>query len=78
VTRQECEQKILDKLDEIRGLLNEYDQNLEYCVVGFGANSSYVYKLAMDCNGEPITGDYLMNATRFTEEGLTNAKCMAG
>ena len=69
MTRQECEQKILDKLDEIRGVLNEYDPNLEYCVIGFGAYSSYVYKLAMDCNGKPINGEYLLDAHRTIEEG---------
>ena len=78
MTRQECEQKILDKLDEIRCVLNEYDPKLGDCIVGFSVNSSYVFKLAKDGNGEPVAGDYLMNATRFTEEGLANVERMAG
>lgn len=42
ITREECERRILDKLDEIEAIAKEYDPNTEYLSMFIRSERNYV------------------------------------
>lgn len=42
MTREECERRILDKLDEIEAIAKEYDPNTEYLSMFIRSERNYV------------------------------------
>lgn len=69
MTRQECEQKILDLIDQIRSTIHQYNPEIKQCNMCFINNYSTAFALEHDEKGESIVGNYLLNATKFDEEG---------
>lgn len=69
MTRQECEQKILDLIDQIRITVHKYNPEIRSCNMCFIENYSTAFSLEQDEKGEAIEGHYLLNALKFDEEG---------
>lgn len=77
MTREECEKKILDQMEEIRNTIMTYDPEIKACFLTICGNAVWAYKLREDENGEPIQGDYLIDAFRTIEGGEENDERMA-
>ena len=63
MTRTDCENLILAKLWEIRGIINQYDPTIPGACMAIGTDNVWAFELAQDENGEAIQGEYLLNAS---------------
>lgn len=77
MTRKECENKILDLLSEIRSVISAYNPEIKSCWMAINGDAVWAYKLREDKNGEPIQGEYLIDAFRKIEGDENNDERMA-
>ncbi len=69
MTRQECEEKIIENLKEIQKAYAEFDPKWEYGVSLLVANDFVsAYVLDRDKNGETILGKYVLNKLVWNNE----------
>ena len=69
MTRQECENKIMEKLEEIKDIADAYIKDIGMLNIGvgtvYGKKYLSVFALERDQYGEPIEGKYLLDKTLF-------------
>ena len=72
MTRQECEEKINEKLVEIREIVDQYDPAIDIVNIGVHLDNAWAFTLRTDEKGKAITGDYLLNSSvSLKREGKT-------
>jgi hypothetical protein len=67
--REICEKLILNRLDEIREICNEYSPELvrDICIAVFADHVS-LFALKRDEKGNPMPGEYIVDAAKFYDE----------
>ncbi len=77
MTKEQCEEMVLDRLAEIREIMNEYDPGIDGCCTVVTNDLVSMFVLAEDEKGQPITGKHLLYRTRFFDEGGKSHERMA-